>query len=60
MDNYYLYEGSYNNYNYMIVAIGNDKKTVLVKAQFIDKVTFDKLKNDVIDFSLTGITKSDS
>ena len=58
-DNYYMLEGKYNDYNYLIIAIGNDKKTVLVKTQFIDKLTYDDKKNDIIDFVLTSITKSE-
>lgn len=58
-DNYYLYDGTYNNYNYQIIAIGNDKLTILVKTQFIDKVTYDNLKNNVLEFAISGIKKSE-
>ena len=52
---YYLYEGSYNSYDYLIVAIGNKDKTVLVKTQFRDKISYSELKNKVIDFVLSAI-----
>lgn len=58
-DNYYLYEGSFNSYNYLVVALGNDKKTVLVKTKFVDKIAFDELKNDVIDFVISSISKDE-
>ncbi len=58
-DNYSLYEGIYNNYNYLIVALGNEKKTVLIKTQFVDKLAFDELKNSVIDFAISSITKDE-
>ena len=59
LDKYYLYEGKYNDYNYLIIAVGNDKKTVLVKTQFIDKLSFDNEKNNIIEFVLTSIKKSE-
>ena len=58
-DNYYLYEGFYNDYRYLIIAIGNDDKTILIKTQFIDEVTYRKEKAKVFDFSLSGIKKSE-
>lgn len=59
LDNYYLLEGKYNDYNYLIIAIGNSKKTILVKTQFIDKVTYDKEKDSIIDFVLTSLKKDE-
>ena len=57
-DNYTIYEGSFNNYAYLIVAIGNDSKTILVKTQFIDKITYNDHKNDIIEFATSSIEKS--
>ena len=59
-DNYYLYEGVFNNYNYLIVAVGNNSKVVLIKTQFVDQITYNKEKKNVIDFSLSCIKKSES
>ena len=59
LNNYYVFEGNLNNYNYLIVALGNDKKTILVKTQFIDKVTFDKMKDSIIDFATSSIEISE-
>ena len=56
---YYIFEGTLNNYDYLIVALGNDKKTVLVKTQFVDKVTYDKMKDRIIEFALSSIEKSE-
>ena len=53
MEKYYYYEGLNNDYNYIIIAVGNNEKVVLVKAQFIDKISFDKLKNSVVEFSIS-------
>ena len=58
-NDYYAYEGDFNNYNYLIIALGNDKKTILVKTQFIDKVTYNKSKNDIIEFAISSINKSE-
>ena len=58
-DNYYVFEGNLNNYNYLIVALGNDKKTILVKTQFIDKVTFDKMRDSIIEFATSSIEISE-
>jgi uncharacterized protein YpmB len=52
---YYLLEGTNNNYNYMITVIGNDEKVILVKTQFKDKVSYDKLKNSVIKFTVSAL-----
>ena len=53
-DKYYYYEGLNNEYNYLIIAIGNNEKVILIKAQFINKLSFDKLKQGVIDFSISN------
>lgn len=58
-DNYYIYEGFYNDYRYLIIAIGNDTKTLLIKTQFIDEVSYRKEKKNVLDFSLSSIKKSE-
>ncbi len=58
-DNYYTFEGTFNNYKYLIIAIGNESKTILVKTQFIDNVTFDNMKNNIIDFAINRFEKSD-
>ena len=50
-DKYYYYEGFNNDYNYIIIAVGNNEKVILIKAQFINKVSFDKFKDQVINFS---------
>lgn len=52
---YYLMEGTNNNYNYMITVIGNDEKVVLIKTQFVDKLSFDKMKDSIIDFSISAL-----
>lgn len=52
---YYLMEGTNNNYNYIIAVIGNDEKVILVKTQFVDKLSFDKMKDSVIDFSISAL-----
>lgn len=58
-DDYYLYEGTFNNYNFLIIAIGDSKKIVLVKTQFVDKVAYEKLKDNVIEFAKSGIQKAE-
>ena len=58
--NYYLYEGNFNNYYSLIVAIGNEQKTIIVKAQFIDKVSYDELKNSLIEFATSSIETNES
>lgn len=52
--NYYL-EGFNNEYNYVISAVGNEEKVILVKAQFVNKLSFDKLKEDVVNFSISSL-----
>ena len=52
---YYLYEGKYNDYDYLIVVIGNNEKTILINAKFIDKISYNGLKEEVISFALTAI-----
>lgn len=52
---FYLMEGTNNSYNYMITVIGNDNKVILVKTQFINNVAFDKLKDLVIDFTISAL-----
>ena len=52
--NYYLFEGTYNKYNYQIIAVGNDKKVVLVNVQYVNKVAYKDLKDSVLDFSLSA------
>ena len=52
---FYLMEGTNNSYNYMITVIGNDNKVVLIKTQFINNVAFDKLKDLVIDFTISAL-----
>ena len=59
IENYFIYEGSYNNYKYLIVAFGNENRTIFVKTQFIDKVTFDNLKDKVIEFAISSLEKSE-
>ena len=56
-NNCYLYEGTYNNYDYLMIAIGNENKTILIKAQFLDKISFNNQKNKVIDFALSGVNQ---
>ena len=58
-EEYIVYEGVLNNYDYLIVALGNDTKTILVKTQFIDKVTFNKMKKTIIEFAKSSIEKSE-
>lgn len=52
---YYLYIGTNNSYNYIMVAVGNNTKSILVKAQFIDKIAYNDLEDKIIDFALTAI-----
>lgn len=54
---YYLYEGTKESYNYMIVAIGNEYKTILVEAQFQDNVSYNKNKESIIDFAISSLKK---
>ena len=58
-DNYYVYEGSYNNYKYLIIAINDYDKVVLVGTKFVDLSAYNKEKKNVIDFSLSSILKSE-
>jgi diphthamide synthase (EF-2-diphthine--ammonia ligase) len=55
--NYYLMEGTYNSYDYMIVAVSKNDETVLVKVQFYDNVSYDKLKDVVLKFALSPLNK---
>ncbi len=57
---YYIMEGTYNSYNYLIIAIGNDKKTILINTQFLNKVSYDKLKSSVVDFAISPLKKINS
>ena len=54
-NNCFLYEGTYNNYDYLVVAKGNEKKTILIKTIFSNKSSYDKQRNKIIDFSLSDI-----
>ena len=49
---YYLLEGTNNSYIYVITVIGNDEKVILIKTQYIDNVSYEKLKDVVVDFLL--------
>ena len=51
---YIVYYGTSNSYNYMLVAIGNEEKIILISSQFVDKLSFDNMKNSVIDFVLSS------
>ena len=53
--NYILYFGTASSYNYLLVAIGNEEKTILINAQFVDKLSYDTLKDKVIEFAKTAI-----
>ena len=53
---YYLLEGTLNSYNYCVVVIGDEEKVVLTSTQFVDKLTFTKMKQSVIDFAVSGKT----
>ena len=48
--NYIVYYGTASSYNYLLVAFGNENKTILVNTQFVDKVAFDTTKDTIIDF----------
>jgi hypothetical protein len=52
---YYLYEGAYKDYDDLIVAVGNKEKTILINAKFIDKISYNELKEEVINFAFTAI-----
>ena len=50
---YYIMEGSYNSYNYIIIATENDNGIFLTEAQFEDNSVFTTKKEEVIDFALS-------
>ena len=50
---YFYMDGFNNGYNYYVIVVGNDKKVVLITSEFIDKVTYTNLKQDLIDFALS-------
>ena len=52
-ENYYLYEGTFNDYDYLIIGKGNEKRTILIKTTFLDKVSYNKHKDNVIAFALS-------
>lgn len=52
---YIVYYGTSNSYNYMLVAIGNEEKIILISSQFVDKLSYDNLKKSVIDFALSSL-----
>ena len=52
---YYYMDGTYNSYNYYVVAIGDDDSVILISAQFIDKLTYTNNKQNIIDFAVSGI-----
>ncbi len=58
-DNYYIYEGTYNSYNYLVIAVASGNRVVLVKTQFVDQATYNKQKKNVVEFVLSSIKKSD-
>ena len=51
---YFYMDGFSNSYNYYVVVIGNKDNVVLISAEFIDKITHTNLRQDLIDFALTG------
>ena len=52
---YYYYEGTNNSYDYLIVAIGNKDKIILVNVKFRDKLALNDLDDTVVDFSLSAL-----
>lgn len=50
-DNYYIFEGTKDSYDYILVAVGNENKTILVNAIFQDKVSYNNYSKDVIKFA---------
>lgn len=53
--NYYIFEGTKDSYDYTLIAIGNDSKTILIGTIFQDKVAYNNLLNSVLDFALSYI-----
>ena len=54
--NYYLFEGTYNDYNFQIIAVGTSKKVVLVNVQYVNKLAYKDLKDSVLDFALSALS----
>ena len=52
---YYTMDGTYNNYNYYVVVIGDSNNVTIISAQFIDKLTYTNMKQQVIDFAISAI-----
>ncbi len=50
---YFYMDGFNDGYNYYVIVVGNDKKVILITSEFIDKVTYTNLKQDLIDFALS-------
>ena len=50
---YFYMDGFSNSYNYYVVVIGDENKVVLISSEFIDKITYTDLKQDLIDFALS-------
>lgn len=54
----YVYEGILNNYNYLVIAIGDEDKVILSATQFIDKLTYTNMRQNIIDFATSGVKNS--
>ena len=51
---YYTMDGTYNSYNYYVVVIGDSDSVTIISAQFIDKLTYTNMKQQVIDFATSA------
>lgn len=52
---YYILEGEYDSYSYMIIATKNKEEIILTEVQFESKVALNSKKNELIDFALSYI-----
>lgn len=51
--NYYSMEGTYDNYNYMIVVVPNVEGIFTIKAEFKDNNAYNNKKSEIIEFALS-------
>lgn len=51
---YYFLDGTYNSYNYCVVVVGDEDSVVLISTEFIDKLTYTNLKQNIIDFAVSA------
>lgn len=56
---YYVLEGLYESYDYIIIVVEKEEEIFLIESQFKDSFTYSNKKQEVIDFALSKNKNSD-